>query len=180
MNKRTFASKFWLAAFLSLILIIPSTDAFARGQSRPMPSRYENVRVGRERYHYRDGRFYRLGFFGFWFFAVRPPIGVIIRVLPVGRRTIIVGGIPYYYYDDIYYRDCPLGYIVVPAPVVNPNVVAPPQNLYGETVTINVPNSNGSFTPITLVKRGNGYVGPQGEYYPGHPTVEQLRALYGN
>ena len=26
---------------------------------------------------------------------------------------------------------------------------------------------------------GDGFVGPQGEYYPGHPTVEQLKILYG-
>lgn len=48
-----------------------------------------------------------------------------------------------------------------------------------DTVTIYVPNSNGSYTPITLVKHGNGYLGPQGEYYAGNPTVAQLKVLYG-
>ena len=180
MDKRTFVNKFWLAAFLGLVLIIPTTDAFAREWKRSLPARSEPVRFDHQRYYYRGGRFYRPGFFGFGFFVVRPPIGVIIRFLPASYRTIGVAGVPYYYYEDIYYRPCPSGYIVVPAPVVSPNVVMPPKNLAGETVTINLPNSNGSYTAVILVKRGNGYVGPQGEYYPKHPTVEQLRTLYGS
>ena len=51
--------------------------------------------------------------------------------------------------------------------------------IYLINLVINIPNNNGSYTAITLIKRGNGYVGPQGEFYPGKPTVEQLRALYG-
>ena len=47
-------------------------------------------------------------------------------------------------------------------------------------INVNIPNSNGSYTTVTLQKSGNGYLGPQGEYYPGHPTVEQLRTLYGS
>lgn len=47
------------------------------------------------------------------------------------------------------------------------------------TIVINVPNHNGSYTPIALRKSGRGYIGPQGEYYHGNPTVAQLAALYG-
>ncbi|NQU95072.1 MAG: hypothetical protein HQ549_02400 [Candidatus Omnitrophica bacterium] len=47
------------------------------------------------------------------------------------------------------------------------------------TIVVNVPNCNGSYTPIALRKYGTGYIGPQGEYYHGNPTVAQLRALYG-
>lgn len=46
-------------------------------------------------------------------------------------------------------------------------------------IVVNVPNCNGSYTPIALRKFGRGYMGPQGEYYHGNPTVAQLRALYG-
>ncbi len=63
--------------------------------------------------------------------------------------------------------------------VVAPPVVVQPRETSCCSVTINVPNSNGSYTPVTLVKQGDGYVGPQGEYYPNHPTVEQLKVLYG-
>ncbi len=37
----------------------------------------------------------------------------------------------------------------------------------------------GGYTAITLKKWGNGFIGPQGEYYSEHPTVEQLKTLYG-
>jgi len=47
-------------------------------------------------------------------------------------------------------------------------------------VTVNVTNSNGSITPVTLKKQGVGYTGPKGEYYNILPTSEQLRqAGYG-
>ena len=49
-----------------------------------------------------------------------------------------------------------------------------------QTLVINVPNSNGSFTPVTLQPASNGtYVGPRGEVYPTRPTVDQLKQMYG-
>ncbi len=48
-----------------------------------------------------------------------------------------------------------------------------------ETSVVYIPNSNGSYTAVTLTRSGGGYLGPQGEYYPSHPTVEQLAVLYG-
>jgi len=162
-----------------------SVDAFAWGGRVGRGGRlHEVVIVDHKRYHYHDGRFYRLGWFGFEVAVITPPIGVVVRILPFGYKAIIVGGATYYYYDNIYYASCPSGYIVVPAPLVTPTVVAVPvvaqtQVPIGETVTINVPNTNGSYTPVILVKHNNGYIGPQGEYYPGHPTVEQLKVLYG-
>jgi len=172
MGKKIFAKNIWLILILSLIFVLPSTNAFARG--RESRSHREVVVVGHQRYHYRDGRFYRPGWFGFEFAIFAPPVGAIVTFLPVGHRTIIVAGTPYYYYDNVYYRTCPSGYVVVPEPVINPNVMPS-----GQTVTINVPNSNGSFTPVTLVKHNNGYIGPQGEYYSGNPAIDQLKALYG-
>jgi uncharacterized protein YcfJ len=48
------------------------------------------------------------------------------------------------------------------------------------TVTINVTNSNGSITPVTLRRQGVVYIGPRGETYPTLPTQEQLKqAGYG-
>lgn len=47
------------------------------------------------------------------------------------------------------------------------------------TTIINVNNSNGSTTPVTIRKAGNQYIGPRGEYYNALPTVEQLKPVYG-
>ncbi len=47
-------------------------------------------------------------------------------------------------------------------------------------VTINVTNSNGSVSPVTLRRQGAVYIGPRGETYTNIPTQEQLRqAGYG-
>ena len=47
------------------------------------------------------------------------------------------------------------------------------------TVVINVKNSNGSITPVTLTRQGNVYAGPKGELYTQVPTEDQLRPVYG-
>ena len=45
---------------------------------------------------------------------------------------------------------------------------------------VNVPNRNGSFTPVTLQPQRNGsYVGPRGEVYLAKPEMEQLKQMYG-
>jgi len=48
-----------------------------------------------------------------------------------------------------------------------------------DTVTVNVPNAHGGYTPVKLVKIDKGYLGPRGEFYQGHPTVAQLKVRYG-
>ncbi len=48
-----------------------------------------------------------------------------------------------------------------------------------DTVVVNVMNDNGSYTPVTLRRQGNVYIGPRGEQYLSLPTAEQLKAVYG-
>ncbi len=47
------------------------------------------------------------------------------------------------------------------------------------TVTVNIKNSNGSVSQVTLGKQGVGYVGPRGEFYDHLPTSEELKPIYG-
>jgi hypothetical protein len=69
--------------------------------------------------------------------------------------------------------------VAQPAPVVVAQT--PPSATYsGDMVTVNVPNNNGGYTAVVLKRSGNGYVGPQGEYYDQVPTTAQLQAMYGN
>ena len=186
MTKNFRSMKYLLAAFSCLVFMFVSySGAFAWGWARTLPPHHNVIVLRGARYHYWGGRFYRPGPVGF--FMVTPPIGVVVTVLPPVYRTVIIGGISYYYADDAYYTDTVGGYVVVPPPVQNAAVVttapaapaAQSETPPGQSITVNVPNSSGGFTPVKLVKYKDGYIGPQGEYYPGNPTVDQLRVLYG-
>ena len=48
-----------------------------------------------------------------------------------------------------------------------------------ERIVVEVTNSNGSFTPVELRKKGCVYIGPKGEHYKELPSEEQLRLVYG-
>lgn len=68
--------------------------------------------------------------------------------------------------------------VVEERPVYHPTVVevvpAP-----ADTVVVNIPNDNGSYTPVTLRRVGGVYIGPRGEQYLNLPTVDQLKPVYG-
>lgn len=186
MGRKIIKNKFLVIMSFCLTLILSCSQAFAWGGHD-----------GGRRYHYRDGRWYGRGWFGLEVAVSALTIGAVVESLPFGYRTVVVAGQPYYYYEGYYYRHYPYGYVVVPASVATPvytsvptvvpvytpvPAVAPVQVSFAQdkVITINVPNRNGTYTPVSLVKHSNGYLGPQGEYYEGHPSVDQLRALYGN
>jgi len=54
-----------------------------------------------------------------------------------------------------------------------------PVPVVADPVGINVPNARGGYTLVSLTRCQGGYLGPQGEYYAGNPTLGQLRVLYG-
>lgn len=103
-------------------------DRIDRGthQKRPMPDTRMDKRYDHNRAYPRDGRiFNRLPerrhpihyrnrdyfyFSGVWylpsgpnFVVVRPPIGIVVPILPPFYTTVWLGGIPYYYANDVYY-----------------------------------------------------------------------------
>ncbi len=45
--------------------------------------------------------------------------------------------------------------------------------------TVNIPNDHGGFTAVVIKRSGNGFTGPQGEFYPEFPKVFQLKIMYG-
>jgi hypothetical protein len=47
-----------------------------------------------------------------------------------------------------------------------------------DSFTVNIPNNRGGYTAVILRKSGNGFIGPQGEFYPDFPKVEQLKLMY--
>lgn len=47
------------------------------------------------------------------------------------------------------------------------------------TVVVDVTNTDGTTTPVRLVRQGDIWVGPRGETYDTFPTEEELRQRYG-
>ncbi|MBF0479147.1 MAG: hypothetical protein HQL26_06655 [Candidatus Omnitrophica bacterium] len=143
-----------------------------RGISRENNRQYNHG----ERYHYREGRWYKRGWFG-WEFAVSGlVIGALVESLPPRHTTVVVDNDSYYYDKNVYYQQLPDGsYIVVQPPVQG----SPHMQQSADYLTINIPNSRGGYTAVNIKRSGSGFIGPQGEYYPNMPSVEQLRALYG-
>jgi len=178
--------KSWIVLVLCVVTALSSLSVFARDRDHDR----DDDRGGRhhgERFHYREGHWYRRGWFGFDILSPALTIGAVVEALPYGYATVTVGGVPYYRYEGVYYRHYPEGYMVVPTPTpvvvvqeqkpVTVGVVVP-QSESSEAVVINVPDAHGGYTPVKLIKHKGGYVGPQGEYYD-HPTVKQLKVLYG-
>ncbi len=169
--------KFRFLFVICLMLALVSSEAYAWG--------------GHHAHYYKGDKWYRHNQFWFDTAVAVLVIGALVESLPPRHTTVVYEGVPYYYAGGYYYRPASTGgYIVVaPPPVVvvpqSPVVVqnapaAQPQPAPSpDSVTINIPDSKGGYIPVTLKKVSNGYIGPQGEYYSGHPTVEQLKALYG-
>ncbi|MBF0522265.1 MAG: hypothetical protein HQL24_04325 [Candidatus Omnitrophica bacterium] len=75
--------------------------------------------------------------------------------------------------------------VVAPTPVVTTAPVAAaqpapstPQGSSEESFTINIPNNQGGYTPVVIKRSGNGFIGPQGEFYSLFPSVAQLKVMY--
>ena len=114
-----------------------------------------------------------------------------------GYQLVNVNGVLYYYANGYYYQQDPYGnYVIVNPPgvvqqpvVANPELapasvatpVSSPQSQAQTqgTFTVNIPNDSGSYTPVTFKRLGNGFIGPQGEYYEEFPKVKQLKVMYG-
>ena len=152
-------SKAVLALFLVLPLISSSASAYG----------------GHDRHYYREGNWYRHDASGVEIAVAALALGAYVESLPPRYTTVVVQGAPYYYDGTTYYQQYPNGGYIV----AQPPVAAVPQVQLQDTLTINVPNSRNGFTSVQLRRSGNGFIGPQGEYYPGSPTVSQLSALYG-
>jgi hypothetical protein len=156
-----------------------------------LPGGFINIVFGGRRYYYCDGIFYNRGYRDY--VVVRPPRGAIISYLPEYRDRVVVNGTIYYVSNDVYYSPVRNGYQVVEAPgtsvqsinnaapntIVNQSVQNEPINdSNSESITVNVPNNQGGYTAVVIRKTGDGFVGPQGEYYPEFPRVEQLKVMY--
>lgn len=167
-----------------------------------LPFECARLIVGGLEYWYWEGMYYRMA--SDRYVVVAAPVGAVVTTIPPGAQTVVVNGVPYYTINAVTYMSTPYGYQVVPQPTI---VQAPPQNIVvapnstavqqvapnavaentppeasatnaPDSFTVNIPNSKGGYTPVTLKRSGNGYIGPQGEYYTQFPAIEQLKAMY--
>jgi len=182
MNTRKTITFIWLSFLIGLF----ASAAFAWGGSHGGSHGSSSYRGNGGSYH---GSYINHGYGGFhgyhgWGYAP--------GYFPYGYSVVYVDGNEYYYSNGCYYSSCPAGYVEVPEPVVaqvqqvpvvqtqpTPVITAQTQSYSDDSVTINIPNVNGGFTAVLLIKCKDGYKGPQGEFYPKNPTVAQLRLLYG-
>jgi len=86
-------------------------------QIERLPARRPPIRYRDKSYFYFSGTWYIPS--GPRYVVVRPPIGIVVPTLPSFYTTIWIGGIPYYYANDIYYvwRPDLNGYQVAEAPL---------------------------------------------------------------
>lgn len=91
---------------------------------KTLPPRHYDLHYHGTRYYYDGGSWYRPS--GTRFIVVAPPFGIVVPFLPRFYATIWVGGIPYYYANDVYYTWSPErnGYVVT----------EPPANISEQTV----------------------------------------------
>jgi len=104
-----------------------------------LPKGHRSVWVGRNRYYYHGGAFYRKGPSGY--LMVGGPIGAVVLSIPVGSRAVVVGGLTYYVYGGVYYRRVHTGYLVVETPaetvaVKEVSPVKPSVEKAGEKVSV--------------------------------------------
>lgn len=147
-----------------------------------LPHGYFTVRVGWHTYYYYDGLYYN--YVGGDYIIVNPPVGAYVSVIPSDFQPVIINGRTYYTDSGIYYiLTRHHGYKVVAAPVVYAQpqqvvVTQPYVNGGQDTFPVNVPNNSGGYITVVIKRSGNGYVGPQGEFYAQFPAVSQLKAMY--
>lgn len=159
-----------LAVGIALVFCtVFSTEAFARqgrGQNGREGSRHNEVqhnmagRGGDSR-----GEVHKDGLFWGGVALSVLVVGAIIASLPRQQETA---------YADTHIVAKPV--ILTQAPATS---VIQPQWSSSKSVVINVPNERGGYTPVLLTRCKGGYVGPQGEYYSGNPTLRKLEARYG-
>ena len=196
-----------LIIFFNLAPLIHIVQAYASDEDNvqvPYPSygsyvaapvSYVPVIVSGVEYYYANGSFYRR--FGDAYLVAPAPIGAIVRTIPRDYKPIVIDGITYYIVHGSVYMQTTNGYQVMPqkpfmiekAADEQKNMVSVPLQVAlssqqpavvdtKESFTVNIPNFKGGYTPVSIKKSGDGFIGPQGEYYQEFPKVEELKTKY--
>ena len=82
------------------------------------------VRHKDREYFFHRGHCYRHGRGGY--FMVPPPVGIVTYSLPSAATTMLIAGMTYYMFDNIFYKRVPSGYQVVETPTQTTTIVQTP------------------------------------------------------
>jgi len=91
-------------------------------------------------------------------------------------RDFYVGPADYVAPDYVEYINGQTPRPIAPVP---PEILAQTPANQPNVFTVYIPNSHGSYNAVVVTRSGEGFKGPQGEYYPEFPKVFQLQMLYG-
>ena len=167
-------------------------------ETRDLPRGILRIILGGLEFYYAEGMFYRA--VADHYVVVPAPVGAVVTSVPAGCQPLIIEGTPHYLINGTTYVYTGVGYQVVPTPRVLVMQPPPPQDIVMPVITsvqtpavpvpappsaadsvytVNIPNSKGGYTAVTLTRSGNGFLGPQGEFYTEFPRIEQLKVMYG-
>jgi len=172
---------FFVFLFLSLLIIRP-TPSYA-WHERDDDDSYVGVSFGVWPRSYDDDFYYRPYYYPYRYpyyadpYYAPPYYPRYAVVSPSSYQLVVVNGVTYYVNNGVYYIYTQYGYQAVVTPVGA--TAAPVSTDTADSFTINVPNNKGGYTAVVLKKSGNGYIGPQGEFYSEFPKVSQLQTIYG-
>lgn len=116
-----------LKAFAIVTILFSSLSACSQSRVtvvRHLPRDSRIVVHSGVRYSYHGGLYYRP--YGTQYVVVRPPVGLVIGVLPVGYTRVVIGKVSYFYSGGVYYlQKAPGKYVVVePTPSAAVSVLA--------------------------------------------------------
>jgi hypothetical protein len=167
---------FFVFLFLSLLIVKPTPSYAWHGHT------YVGVNLG-----VWPGSYYYGGpYYPYYADPYYYPSSAVL-VSSSSYQPVIVNGVTYYVNNGVYYLYTQYGYQAVAAPagaasapVIQASVVtAAPAVSTDDAMTINIPNNKGGYTAVLLKRSGNGFTGPQGEFYSDFPKVSQLQVMYG-
>ncbi len=92
----------FLVGLLALGITPNASQAHPKRIVKVLPHGHVVIHVGKARYYYHAGVFYRPVRRGF--VVIRAPVGVIVPALPPGHRVVHVHGRVYYHHNGVYYR----------------------------------------------------------------------------
>lgn len=149
-----------------------------------IPSGFTAVNLNGQRYYYNVSLniYYQEEAQGF--VPIPAPIGAVVGAIPAHCSIENSNGINYYICNGVDYTWTVDGYRVVSSSVSMDqessvmDANAPAGNSPA-SFTINIPKINGEYVPVILTRSGNGFIGPQGEFYAQFPAVSLLGVIYG-